>query len=102
MNPPLKPDPDECAKIKRAYKAASLLRWSRGIFVRLSVLIGITVGVAWNWYRCAAVIATSYALNSVSLLFGKCPRCGRTWTGKDLEDFVCMQCRVNIGLGLRD
>src|SRR6185295_12151180 len=102
MDRPINPDPDEYPKIRRAFKAASLLRWTRGIGVRLAFLIGLIVGVTSNWYWGVAVIVTGYALNLATLLFGRCPRCGRTWAGEDLEDCVCKRCRLNIGLGLRD
>src|SRR4051812_25752927 len=62
MDRPINPDPDEHAKIRRAFKAASVLRWTRGIAIRLLFLIGLIVGVTSGWYWGVAIITTGYAL----------------------------------------
>ena len=100
MDLPVNPDPEEYQKIRRAFKTASVMRWTVGIVTRLVVVVGLVVGGVANWYWGGALIVAGFALGFFRLLFGRCPRCGRAWRDEDLESFVCSGCRLNIGRGL--
>jgi hypothetical protein len=102
MDRPVNPEPDECPKIKRAYKFARAVGgWAGWFYARLVLAVAVIVGVGTRWYYGLAVFVVLYSCLLAVGRRSRCPRCGSHWTSAELESFVCSQCRLNIGLGLR-
>ena len=102
MDRPVNPEPDECPKIKRAFKYARIVGgWGGWFFHRLVIATGVIVGVATHWYYGLGAFAVLYFCLWVVRRQSRCPHCGSHWTSQELESFVCGECRLNIGIGLR-
>ncbi|MCX6904998.1 MAG: hypothetical protein NTW03_16270, partial [Verrucomicrobia bacterium] len=93
----------ECPKIKRAFKFARIVcGWGGWFFVRLVFAVGVIVGVGTRWYYGLAVFVVLHSCLFAVRRQARCPHCGSVWTSEELESFICGQCRLNIGLGLRE
>ena len=102
MNRPVNPEPDECPKIKRAFKFARIIGgWGGWLFARLVIAVVLIVGVWTRWYYGLALFVVLYSCLLAVRRQSRCPHCGSRWTSEELESFVCRECRLNIGLGLR-
>ena len=103
MGRPVNPEPHECPKIKRAFKFARIVGgWGGWFYERLVLAAAVIVGVGARWYYGLAVFVVLYSCLLVVGRQSRCPRCGSRWTSEELESFVCSECRLNIGLGLRE
>ena len=115
---PVPPEPEERRKIKRAMRAARIMKGVAPIVAGLGLLAAIIVGRKSEWYFGVAVFA---AICSPFFIFGysaaRCPRCGQVWwaegmlrvgyggyppTEDETGSLVCRRCRLDIGLGLRE
>ena len=115
---PIRPEPTECPKIKRAMRAARIMKWGARPVAGLGLLAAIIVGVTSKWYFGLAVYAVICAPFFIFVLScARCPRCGQVWwsqgpfqaqyggytmTEGETESMVCRRCRLDIGLGLRE
>jgi len=98
MERPINPEPDECPKIKTAYKFARVVcGWGGWFFARLVFAVGLIVGAGTRWYYGLAVFAVLYSCLWAVRRRARCPHCGSQWTSEELESFVCSECRLNIG-----
>jgi len=115
---PVRPEPEERPKIKRAMRAARIMKWGARPVAGLALLIALMVGGTSKWYFGLAmfvVISGPFFIFIYSA--ARCPRCGQMWwpegpfqaqyggytaTGGETESMVCRRCRLDIGLGLRE
>lgn len=116
---PVRPEPAEHAKIKKAMRVARFMRWCAPPLAGIAMITAIIIGRTSEWYFGVIVLAVSCA----ALIFGysaaSCPRCGQVWWGEgtlrvryggveypptadETESMVCRRCRLDIGLGLRE
>jgi predicted permease len=119
---PIRPEPSEYPKIKKAYRAAKLMKWWTFILMVLMAILSGIVGHHTFWYIGLSMVLILW---SVFLFVGyskaRCPHCGQIWwssrttlmfvvpiwllfMGEDndeTESFVCRRCRLDIGYGLR-
>ena len=122
MDRPVRPDPSEFPRIKRAMRAARFMKWGGGPLSIVAMLVSIIVGVSTAPY--AGVLTFFICLGALGLLaysLARCPHCGQVWwpipffnapwlaadkesfTQEDeTESLVCRRCRIDIGLALRD
>ena len=116
---PVRPEPGERPKIKKAMRAARIKKWGWQPLSGLGLLAAIIVGVTSKWYFGVAVF---FIICAPFFIFvyavGRCPRCGQVWgaigplrlvasggfagTEEETESMVCSRCRLDIGLGLRE
>jgi hypothetical protein len=118
---PIRPEPAECPKIKKAMRAARFMKWGATPLFGLALLAAIFIGVASEWYWGVIVFVVTGA---PLLIFGysaaRCPRCGQVWwpyrqlytslwslfdspvVEDETESMVCRRCHLDIGLGLRE
>lgn len=99
----INPDPDECPKIRSAFRVARFVGgWSGWFLMRALVLVAVFVGVTTRWHFGLACFLAGFSGLLLVRRFSQCPRCGLSWSAPELESFVCSRCRLNIGLGLRE
>ena len=118
---PIRPDRSEHARIRRAFRAATFMKWAS---VPLMLLAGI-VAVLIASFSSRPYLGLGFLLFSWAalLLFGylraRCPRCGQVWWSRtgmfvvspwlilfggedETDSFVCRRCNLDIGYGLRE
>src|SRR5262245_23224888 len=117
---PIPPEPEERPKIKRAMRAARILKWGGLPVSGLGYVTAMIVGATSKWYFGVAVFVVICAPFFIFVLSAaRCPHCGQVWwaegtlrvryggveyppTEDETESMVCRRCRLDIGLGLRD
>jgi len=114
---PVRPEPEELPKIKRAMRAARFMRWGSQSVVLLVLCVAIYVGGTSEWYFGVALfVAICAPFLILGFLAARCPHCGQVWwadgarwmrdgqyeTADETETMVCRRCRLDIGLGLRE
>ena len=121
---PVPPEPKERPKIKRAMRAARIMKGITGLLSAILLMATIIVGRTTEWYFGAAVLVVSLLFFLLGYLAARCPRCGQVWWGEgtvsvtswwdrsyaepgvftedETQTMVCRRCRLDIGLGLRD
>src|SRR5258706_14072035 len=117
---PIRPDRTEHAKIRKAFRAATFMKWG-------SVpLMGIALFVAWliayssrGYFGLTFLLVTWGALPGLGYAMARCPRCGQVWWSRtamfvialwlilfggedETDSFVCRRCHLDIGIGLRE
>src|SRR5258705_8191890 len=114
---PIPPEPEERPKIKRAMRAARIMKWGTRPVAGLALLAAIIVGPTSQWYFGVAVYVVIFGpFFTFIYSAARCPRCGQVWwpqgpfqaqyggytaTEDETESMVCRRCRLDIGLGLR-
>ena len=117
---PIRPDRAECPKIRKAFRAATFMKWGAVPLVGVAVIVALLIGSALGRYFGVGFLLLAWA---VLLIFGysaaRCPRCGQVWWSKtvmfvvspwlilfggddETDSFVCRRCGLDIGLGLRE
>jgi hypothetical protein len=124
MDRPIRPEPSERPRIKRAMRAAHFMKWGATPVSGICLLGSVIVGATTAWYVGLVVFIITHAtLFILGYILARCPRCGQVWwsgmgaifmTGgflavtesaeqeDETESFVCRRCRLDIGLGLRE
>ncbi len=122
MDRPVRPDPTEFPRIRRAMRAARFMKYGAipiaGVAMIASIMVGASiapyVGVLTFLISCGALGLFGYSL-------ARCPHCGQVWWAgpfviapwwsaakeflpqeDETQSFVCRRCRIDIGLALRD
>jgi len=122
MDRPVRPDPTEFKRIRRAMRAARFMKWGATPIAGVATVISITVGASIAPYvgiltfliSCGVLYLLGYSL-------ARCPHCGQVWWPSlfvnapwrpasteflpqedETESFACRRCRIGIGLALRD
>ena len=118
-NRPVRPEPEERPKIKRAMRAARIMKCCAPPVASLGLLAAIIVGGASEWYFGVAVLVILAPFFILGYSAARCPHCGQVWwaegtgavryggveypvTEDETESMVCRRCRLDIGLGLRE
>jgi len=119
-NRPVRPEPEERPKIKRAMRAARIMKWGVQPVGALALLAGIIVGGTSEWYFGVTVFVVIFApFCIVGFSAARCPHCGQVWWGDgpgwvsygdvenptieyETDSMVCRRCHLDIGLGLRE
>jgi hypothetical protein len=119
MDRPIRPEPAEFPRIKRAMRAARFMKWGATPVAGVAAIVSIIVGASTTWYfgvlpflvLWSAVFLIGYSL-------ARCPHCGQVWWSgmgtlavapwwfaatesaaqeDETESFVCRRCRIDIG-----
>jgi hypothetical protein len=111
-NRPVRPEPAECPKIKKAMRAARFMKGWAPLVAGTALIAAIIIGGTCEWYFGVIVFTVSWAaLFIFCYSAARCPRCGQVWWGDpdaaavtddETESMVCRTCRLDIGLGLRE
>lgn len=124
MERPIRPEPDERPRIRRAMRWARFMKWGANLVAGVALIFAVYFGMTVAWYWGAALFVVSWGgIFILGYSQARCPRCGQVWwsgmgaiaaTGgwmavaqsaeqeDETESFVCRRCRLDIGLGLRD
>ena len=122
MDRPVRPDPTEFPRIKRAMRAARFMKWGATPIAGLAMLISVVVGAGIAPYVGVLTFLLSCgALVLIGFGFARCPHCGQVWWPSpflhapwrpaskeflpeedETESFVCRRCRIDIGQAFRD
>ena len=118
---PIRPDRAEHVKIRKAFRAATFMKWGS---VPLMLLAGV-VAILIASFSSRRFLGLGFLLLAWStlLVFGysraRCPRCGQIWWSRtglfliapvlilfgdedEMDSFVCRRCGLDIGFGLRE
>ena len=122
---PVRPEPAECPKIKRAMRAARFMKGWASLVAVIALLAAIIIGATSEWYFGVIVFTGDCApLCIFGYSAARCPRCSQVWWGEgtipiapwsdwwhgapesftedETQSMVCRRCRLDIGLGLRE
>ena len=117
---PVRPEPEERPKIKRAMRAARIMKWGVLPVGGLGLIAAIIVGGMSEWYFGVAVFVVIFAPFFILTCYAaRCPHCGQVWWGEgpgcvsygdvenptiedETDSMVCRRCHLDIGLGLRE
>jgi len=122
MDRPVRPDPSEFPRIKRAMRAARFMKWVAPLIGGAATIASLIFVASNGWYVGALIYLISHgALYIVGYSLARCPHCGQVWwpgaflyapwwpgsterlsQEPETESFVCRRCRVDIGLAFRD
>ena len=117
---PIRPDRAEHPRIRKAFRAATFMKWGSVPLVGIAAIVALLIGSSSGWDFGLGFLLLAWA---VLLVFGysaaRCPRCGQVWWSKtamlvvspwlilfggddETDSFVCRRCGLDIGLGLRE
>jgi hypothetical protein len=116
---PVRPEPEERPRIKRAMRAARIMKWGALPVAGIALLAAFIVGRTSQWYFGVAVLAFLAPFFILGYSAARCPHCGQVWWGEgtrrvryggveyppaedETESMVCRRCHLDIGLGLRE
>src|SRR6185436_6692719 len=105
---PVRPDPEERPKIKKAMRAARIMKWGARPLGGLGLIAALIVGGTSKWYFGVAVyVVTCGPFFLFLYTAARCPRCGQVWwptgpfrtqyggytaTEDETESMVCRRC----------
>jgi len=112
MQRPVAPDQAERPQIRKAMRAARVMKWGATPVFGIGTIAAVIIGVGTAWYVGLIVFAIVASLLVVGYGAARCPHCGQLWGSgllawrselpvDETETFVCRRCRLDIGLGLR-
>jgi hypothetical protein len=117
--PPIRPDSTEHAKIRKAFRAATFMKWGSVPLMGIATIVARLIGSSSRGYFGLGFLLLAWA---ALLVFGysaaRCPRCGQVWWSRtamfivapwlilfggedETDSFVCRRCNLDIGYGLR-
>ena len=117
---PVPPEPEERPEIKRAMRAARIMKWGALPVEGLGLIVALIVGGTSEWYFGVGVFVVIVApFFIVGFAAARCPHCGQVWWGEgpgrvsygsvenpttedETDSMVCRRCHLDIGLGLRE
>jgi hypothetical protein len=119
---PIRPDRAEHTKIKKAFRAATFMKWGSVPLAGVAAIVSVIIGAATAWYFGLGFFLFSWAaLFTVGYSTARCPRCGQVWWSRmgmlvlapwwfvamgggedETDSFVCRRCSLDIGYGLRE
>jgi len=114
----IRPDPSECPKIKKAFRAAKFMKWGSIPLMGIALVVARLITYSSNRYFGLAFLLFAWGvLIGIGYSTARCPRCGQVWWARtamfwispwlifggedETESFVCRRCRLDIGMGLR-
>jgi hypothetical protein len=118
---PIRPDRAEHPKIRKAFRAATFMKWGSVPLMILAVVVAkVIASFSSRWYFGVGFLLLAWA---ALLVFGysraRCPRCGQVWWSRtgmflvapvlilfggddETDSFVCRRCALDIGFALRE
>src|SRR4051812_15333258 len=116
---PIPPGPTEHAKIKKAFRAATFMKW--GSVPLMGIALLVAGSIRYSSGSCSGMV---FSLLAWGALFGfgytmaRCPRCRQVWWSRtamfaiapwlilfggedETDSFVCRRCHLDIGVGLK-
>ena len=116
---PMRPDRAEQPKIRRAFRAATFMKWGAVPLMGIAQIIAFFIGWTIGWHLGLAFLLVAWGmLFIVGYATARCPRCGQVWWSRtvmfvvapwlilfggddETDSFVCRKCGLDIGFGLR-
>jgi hypothetical protein len=116
---PIRPDRAEYAAIRKAFRAATVMKWGSVPLILFAGLVAVLVAsYSSHRYFGLGILLLAYAVVVFGHLRARCPRCGQIWWSRtgmflvvpvlilfggedETDSFVCRRCGLDIGFGLR-
>src|SRR4051794_38274400 len=116
----IRPDPAEHPKIRKAFRAATFMKWGLVPLMLVAGLVAKLVALySSHRYLGLGVLLLACALVVFGYSRARCPRCWQIWWSRtglflvapvlilfggedEMDSFVCRKCRLDIGFGLRE
>ena len=117
---PIRPDRAEHAKIRNAFRVATLLKWgSAPLMIFAGIVAKLIASFSSRRYFGLGFLLLAWALVIFGYSKARCPRCGQVWWTRtamffvapvlilfggddETNSFVCRRCGLDIGFGLRE
>jgi hypothetical protein len=115
----VRPDPSEHRKIRRAFRAATFMKWASVPLMGSALIIsGLIAYSSRGYFGLAFLVFVWGSLLVFGYAKARCPRCGQVWWPRtalfviapililfisedETDSFVCRRCQLDIGAGLR-
>jgi hypothetical protein len=119
----VRPEPEECLKIRQAMRVARFMKWIAVPVAWLAALIGLMLTLGSSWRLGLGIIVLAWGmLFGLGTAMARCPRCGQVWWSRmttvtftpwsavvdrmldpgETESLVCRRCYLDIAVGLRE
>jgi hypothetical protein len=116
---PIRPDLSEYPKIRKAFRAATFMKWGSVPLMGIALLVAGFIRYASRGYSGLVFLLLAWgALLGFGYAMARCPRCGQVWWSKtamfvispwlilfggedETDSFVCRRCHLDIGVGLK-
>ena len=116
---PIRPDRAEHAKIRKAFRAATFMKWGSVPLMGIALFVAGMIGYSSHGYFGLGFLLLAWgALLGFGYATARCPRCGQVWWSKtaafvispwlilfgcedETDSFVCRRCHLDIGIGLK-
>jgi hypothetical protein len=82
---PVPPEPEERPKIRKAMRAARIMRFCAMPLVGFGLVATLIVGGTSHWYWGGAVAAAVMLFMILGYSAARCPRCGQVWWGEGMS-----------------
>ncbi len=117
---PIRPERAEHAKIKRAFRAATFMKWCAVPFMGMALIVAGLIRYSSRSYAGLVFLLLAWGgLLGLGYATARCPRCGQVWWSKtvmfiiapwlislggddETDSFTCRRCGLDIGYGLRE
>jgi len=117
---PIRPDRAEHAKIRKAFRAATFMKWGSVPLMGIALVVtGLIASSSGRRFALPFLLLAWGALLAFGYWRARCPRCGQVWWSKtgmflvapvlilfggddETDSFVCRRCGLDIGFGLRE
>ena len=117
---PIRPDRTEHAKIRKAFRAATFMKWCSVPLMGIALLVACFIRYSSRGYYGLTFLLLAWgALLGFGYAMARCPRCGQVWWSKtvmfviapwliflggddETDSFACRRCGLDIGFGLRE
>ncbi len=117
---PIRPDRTEHAKIRKAFRAATFMKWASVPLMGIALIASWLIHYSSGGYSGLVFLLLAWgALLGLGYAMARCPRCGQVWWSKtamfviapwlilfggedETDSFVCRRCGLDIGFGLRE
>src|SRR3954454_2852763 len=111
---PIPPAPTEHAKIKKAFRAATFMKWGSVPLMGTALLVARLIRYSFGGYSGLIVLLLAWgALLGLGYTMARCPRCGQVWWSRtamfiiapwlilfgrqdETDSFVCRRCHLDI------
>jgi hypothetical protein len=117
---PIRPDRAEHAKIRKAFRVATFMKWGSAPLMLLAGIVAVLIAsLSARWYFGLGFLLLAWVLLVFGYSRARCPRCGQVWWSRtgmllvvpllilfgredEMDSFVCRRCGLDIGVGLRE
>ncbi len=116
----IRPDRAEHRKIKKAFRAATFMKWGAVPLMGIGIILAVVIGASAGRYFGLGVFLLAWGILFVGgYSTARCPRCGQVWWSRtvmffvapwlilfggedETDSFVCRKYGLDIGFGLRE